>query len=106
VGWPSRPLGKVEAALRNSFMVASLVLQTSQGGGANGSGTAAETLIGLARATSDHAFNATIWDVLVDPAYQASISSRGSSSVLGAVASDLWHQLRRAGGPRPPGKWQ
>lgn len=25
---------------------------------------------GLARATSDHAFNATIWDVLVDPAYQ------------------------------------
>jgi GNAT superfamily N-acetyltransferase len=24
----------------------------------------------LARATSDHAFNATIWDVLVDPAYQ------------------------------------
>mmetsp|Transcript_1053 Transcript_1053/g.2176 ORF Transcript_1053/g.2176 Transcript_1053/m.2176 type:complete len:112 (-) Transcript_1053:463-798(-) len=27
-------------------------------------------LIGLARATSDHAFNATIWDVLVDPKYQ------------------------------------
>jgi hypothetical protein len=27
-------------------------------------------LIGLARATSDHAFNATIWDVLVDPIYQ------------------------------------
>eukprot|EP00976_Prorocentrum_cordatum_P103205 1193364-Prorocentrum_minimum.AAC.7 len=27
-------------------------------------------LIGLARATSDHAFNATIWDVLVDPGYQ------------------------------------
>lgn len=29
-----------------------------------------EQLIGLARATSDHAFNATIWDVLVDPEYQ------------------------------------
>lgn len=27
-------------------------------------------LIGMARATSDHAFNATIWDVLVDPSYQ------------------------------------
>jgi len=27
-------------------------------------------LIGMARATSDHAFNATIWDVLVDPLYQ------------------------------------
>lgn len=30
-------------------------------------------LIGLARATSDHVFNATIWDVLVDPLYQVSI---------------------------------
>lgn len=29
-------------------------------------------LIGMARATSDHAFNATIWDVLVDPSYQVS----------------------------------
>ena len=29
-----------------------------------------QTLIGMARATSDHAFNATIWDVLVDPEYQ------------------------------------
>ncbi|KAF7146673.1 hypothetical protein RHSIM_Rhsim04G0150500 [Rhododendron simsii] len=28
-------------------------------------------LIGMARATSDHTFNATIWDVLVDPDYQA-----------------------------------
>ncbi|KAG5544293.1 hypothetical protein RHGRI_016894 [Rhododendron griersonianum] len=27
-------------------------------------------LIGMARATSDLAFNATIWDVLVDPDYQ------------------------------------
>lgn len=27
-------------------------------------------LIGMARATSDHAFNATIWDVVVDPSYQ------------------------------------
>lgn len=29
-------------------------------------------LIGMARATSDHAFNATIWDVLIDPSYQVS----------------------------------
>jgi hypothetical protein len=27
-------------------------------------------LIGMARATSDQAFNATIWDVIVDPSYQ------------------------------------
>ncbi len=26
--------------------------------------------MGMARATSDHAFNATIWDVLIDPEYQ------------------------------------
>lgn len=37
-----------------------------------------DQLIGLARATSDHVFNATIWDVLVDPAYQAS----GRTTVL------------------------
>ena len=30
-------------------------------------------LVGMARATSDHAFNATIWDVLVDPSYQVSL---------------------------------
>jgi hypothetical protein len=30
-------------------------------------------LIGMARATSDHAFNATIWDVLVDPSYQVKL---------------------------------
>jgi GNAT superfamily N-acetyltransferase len=29
-----------------------------------------ESLVGMARATSDHAINATIWDVLVDPEYQ------------------------------------
>ena len=27
-------------------------------------------LVGLARATSDHAFNATIWDVVVDTEFQ------------------------------------
>jgi hypothetical protein len=73
VGWPSRPLRKVEAALRNSYLVASLHLVVeAPGGGGNGSGGSGkqEELIGLARATSDHAFNATIWDVIVDPAYQ------------------------------------
>jgi hypothetical protein len=29
----------------------------------------------MARATSDHAFNATIWDVLVDPLYQVIVST-------------------------------
>lgn len=80
VGWPRRPPQKVEAALRNSYMVASLHLHTSppppRGGGGgdqqqqHGAEGESKLLIGLARATSDHAFNATIWDVLVDPAYQ------------------------------------
>ncbi|XP_057477380.1 histone acetyltransferase TAP1-like isoform X4 [Actinidia eriantha] len=58
VGWPRRPLSKVAAALKNSYMVAALhSIRKSPGAG-------------MARATSDHAFNATIWDVLVDPSYQ------------------------------------
>ncbi|KAI8472914.1 MAG: acyl-CoA N-acyltransferase [Monoraphidium minutum] len=68
VGWPARPVKKVESALRNSYLVASLHLQVLPAGG--GGGGAREELVGLARATSDHAFNATIWDVIVDPAYQ------------------------------------
>ncbi|GFR53113.1 hypothetical protein Agub_g15831 [Astrephomene gubernaculifera] len=77
VGWPARPVAKVEAALRNSFLVASLVMRVTlpSQSAAKGSGDAeevvvSEQLIGLARATSDHAFNATIWDVLVDPEFQ------------------------------------
>lgn len=66
VGWPRRPVAKVEAALKNSFLVASLQLQLQR----PGSTAVEQKLIGLARVTSDHAFNATIWDVLVDPEYQ------------------------------------
>ncbi|CAN1860813.1 Probable acetyltransferase TAP2 [Linum perenne] len=33
-------------------------------------GNEQKRLIGMARATSDHVFNATIWDVIVDPSYQ------------------------------------
>lgn len=75
VGWPPRPLSKVTAALRNSFLVSSLHMQVvlAAGNAAAAAGSAAapsEKLIGMARATSDHAFNATIWDVLVDPDFQ------------------------------------
>jgi ribosomal protein S18 acetylase RimI-like enzyme len=70
VGWPQRPRAKLEAALRNSFLVASLHLQVIDEEGASASTPQTETLVGLARATSDHAFNATIWDVIVDPEYQ------------------------------------
>jgi hypothetical protein len=86
VGWAARSTQKVQLALRNSYMVSTLHLQistSSDSSSSNGSSTPSssssgsssqqshqEKLIGLARATSDHAFNATIWDVLVDPDFQ------------------------------------
>lgn len=67
VGWPRRPLTKVQTALANSFLTSGLYLRHP-----SDSSQKSDQLIGLARATSDHVFNATIWDVLVDPAYQVS----------------------------------
>ncbi|XP_015897769.3 histone acetyltransferase TAP1 isoform X2 [Ziziphus jujuba] len=67
VGWPRRPLTKLAAALQNSYMVATLHSVRKAPGL---EGNEQKKLIGMARATSDHAFNATIWDVLVDPSYQ------------------------------------
>lgn len=60
VGWSRRPLRKVKKAIEFSFLVASMwqVRGTQR------------RLIGFARATSDHAFNATIWDVVVHPDFQ------------------------------------
>jgi ribosomal protein S18 acetylase RimI-like enzyme len=60
VGWSRRPMRKVKKALEHSFLVASMweVRGTQR------------RLIGFARATSDHAFNATIWDVVVHPIFQ------------------------------------
>ena len=46
----------------------------SNGNGSSSSSSSSEQLIGCARATSDHVFNATIWDVLVDPEYQGQVS--------------------------------
>jgi GNAT superfamily N-acetyltransferase len=61
VGWSRRPLRKVKKAIEHSFLVATMwqVRGTQR------------RLIGFARATSDHAFNATIWDVVVHPDFQA-----------------------------------
>lgn len=61
VGWSRRPLRKVKKAIQHSFLVASMWEQ--QG--------AKRRLVGFARATSDHAFNATIWDVVVHPDFQS-----------------------------------
>ncbi|MGK7885489.1 MAG: GNAT family N-acetyltransferase [Crocosphaera sp.] len=60
VGWARRPLRKVKRALTYSFMVVSAWEVKGN----------RKRLIGFARATSDHAFNATIWDVVIHPRFQ------------------------------------
>lgn len=60
VGWARRPLRKVKKAIEHSFLVVSMWEVKGK----------RKRLIGFARATSDHAFNATIWDVVVDPDFQ------------------------------------
>jgi ribosomal protein S18 acetylase RimI-like enzyme len=103
---------KVEAALANSFLVATLTVEsgpstpsstsasTSGGGGSSSSSSGSSTstagtpvgrLIGLARCTSDGAFNATIWDVLVDPDFQG--QGLGKALVEGLVRTLLKRQI-------------
>ena len=60
VGWSRRPLRKVKKAIQHSFLVVTMWEQRG----------AQRRLIGFSRATSDHAFNATIWDVVVHPDFQ------------------------------------
>ncbi|WP_008317769.1 GNAT family N-acetyltransferase [Leptolyngbya sp. PCC 6406] len=60
VGWARRPIRKVRKAIQHSFLVVSMWEQRGS----------RKRLIGFSRATSDHAFNATIWDVVVHPDYQ------------------------------------
>jgi len=61
VGWARRPLRKVKKALEFSFLIVSMwEIRGNR-----------KRMIGFARATSDHAFNATIWDVVVHPDFQS-----------------------------------
>jgi ribosomal protein S18 acetylase RimI-like enzyme len=57
----------VKKAIEHSFLVASMweVRGTHR------------RLIGFARATSDHAFNATIWDVVIHPDFQGKGLGKG-----------------------------
>ncbi|AKE65254.1 GCN5-related N-acetyltransferase [Microcystis aeruginosa NIES-3806] len=61
VGWARRPLRKVKKAIECSFLVVSMWEVRGN----------RRRLVGFARATSDHAFNATVWDVVVHPHYQS-----------------------------------
>ncbi|MDJ0660831.1 MAG: GNAT family N-acetyltransferase [Crocosphaera sp.] len=67
VGWARRPLRKVKRALTYSFMVVSAWEVKGN----------RKRLIGFARATSDHAFNATIWDVVIHPRFQSKGLGKG-----------------------------
>lgn len=60
VGWVRRPLSKVQIAIKHSVVTISLVYKINTH----------RHLVGFARATSDHAFNATIWDVVIHPDFQ------------------------------------
>jgi len=60
VGWVRRPIKKVKIAIDNSFLITYLFYYTDN----------KKNIIGFARATSDNAFNATIWDVVIHPNFQ------------------------------------
>nr|YP_007878158.1 GCN5-like N-acetyltransferase [Calliarthron tuberculosum]AGA63769.1 GCN5-like N-acetyltransferase [Calliarthron tuberculosum] len=60
VGWVRRPLKKVKTAIKHSFLTISLFYKNKN----------QVKMIAFARATSDHTFNATIWDVVVHPEFQ------------------------------------
>lgn len=79
VGWSRRPLRKVRKAIQHSFLVISMWEQQGKD----------SRLIGFSRATSDHAFNATIWDVVVHPDFQG----RGLGK---ALMKQIIKELRRA----------
>jgi ribosomal protein S18 acetylase RimI-like enzyme len=60
VGWARRPIRKVKKAIQHSYLVVTMWEQRGP----------RRRLVGFSRATSDHAFNATIWDVVVHPDFQ------------------------------------
>ena len=69
-GWPDRPRAKLKRALENSFMVATLYECDVDASTGNVGETSRGRLVGCARATSDHVFNSTLWDIINDPEYQ------------------------------------
>jgi len=60
VGWNQRPPKRVQLALKNSFLTIGLFYEDLD----------SKRMIGFGRATSDHAFHATIWDLVIDPEFQ------------------------------------
>lgn len=79
VGWSRRPIRKVRKAIEHSFVVVTMWERRGN----------YRRMVGFSRATSDHAFNATIWDVVIHPDFQ----SRGLGK---ALMQNIVRELRRA----------
>ena len=60
VGWRPRPIRRVRRALRHSLMVAGVWCHDPR----------LPRLVGFARCIGDGVINATVWDVVIHPAYQ------------------------------------
>lgn len=60
VGWTKRPGKRVELALDNSFLTIVIFYEELE----------KTHMIGFGRATSDHTFHATIWDLVIAPEFQ------------------------------------
>nr|ATJ02951.1 hypothetical protein [Porphyridium purpureum] len=60
VGWIKRPPKRVELALENSFLTIVIFYKELE----------KNQMIGFGRATSDHTFHATIWDLVISPKFQ------------------------------------
>ena len=90
VGWPKRPEEKLKIALENSFLVAQMYV-CSNSTSNNKEEEEEEKLIATCRATSDHAFNACLWDIIVDPEYQGQGLGKAivSHSIRALLARDV-----------------
>eukprot|EP00252_Welwitschia_mirabilis_P013402 TRINITY_DN29490_c0_g1_i2.p1 TRINITY_DN29490_c0_g1~~TRINITY_DN29490_c0_g1_i2.p1 ORF type:complete len:253 (+),score=39.93 TRINITY_DN29490_c0_g1_i2:162-920(+) len=67
VGWDKTPRAVLAKSLKNSYMIATLHVMKEL---PNKDSMDEHPLIGMARAASDHAFNAVICDVIIDPMFQ------------------------------------
>ena len=89
VGWPKRPEEKLKIALENSFLVSQMYICSNDTDGLKKDKD--ERLIATCRATSDHAFNACLWDIIVDPEYQGQGLGKAivSHSIRALLARDV-----------------
>ena len=89
VGWPKRPEEKLKIALENSFLVSQMYICSNDTNGLKKDKD--ERLIATCRATSDHAFNACLWDIIVDPEYQGKGLGKAivSHSIRALLARDV-----------------